>query len=103
MELDIENFGSINEAHIKLRKINIIAGVNGSGKSTSSKLLSCFLTANSKDGHYLSNNSIYERFVSFIAIIMLIPDVGINNVKPKNRSIIADKRTFPPMLSFLAL
>lgn len=66
MELDIENFGSINEAHIKLRKINIIAGVNGSGKSTSSKLLSCFLTANSKDGHYLSNNSIYERFVSFI-------------------------------------
>ena len=66
MTLDIENFGSIDEAHIKLGKLNIIAGVNGSGKSTSSKLLSCFLTATSKEGYFLSNNSIYERFVQFI-------------------------------------
>lgn len=66
MILDIENFGSIGEAHIKLGKLNIIAGVNGSGKSISSKLLSCFLTATSKEGYFLSNNSIYERFVQFI-------------------------------------
>ena len=66
MILDIENFGSIDEAHIKLGKLNIIAGVNCSGKSTSSKLLSCFLTATSKEGYFLSNNSIYERFVQFI-------------------------------------
>ncbi len=66
MILDIENFGSINEAHIKLGKLNIIAGVNGSGKSISSKLLFCFLTATSKERYFLSNNSIYERFVQFI-------------------------------------
>lgn len=66
MVLTIENFGAINNARIELKKINIIAGVNGSGKSTSSKLLSCFLTATSKEGHYLANNSIYERFVHFI-------------------------------------
>lgn len=67
MELDIENFGSINEAHIKLRKINIIAGVNGSGKSTASKLLFCLLYANSNDGYYLANEGIYDKYIDIIS------------------------------------
>ena len=66
MRLDISNFGPIKEANIELKKLNVIAGNNGSGKSTSSKLLSCFLTANSKEGYYLANKRIYDRFVSFI-------------------------------------
>lgn len=66
MQLNITDFGPIKEAKIKLNKLNVIAGENGCGKSTSSKLLYCFLTASSKEGNYLANNSVYERFVNFI-------------------------------------
>lgn len=79
MKLEINNFGPINNANIELKKLNIIAGVNGSGKSTSSKLLSCFLTANSNEGYYLANKSIYDRFVSLVFNWdMKISDFGNN-------------------------
>ncbi len=64
--LDINNFGPIKKAHIELKKLTVIAGINGSGKSTSSKLLSCFLTANSNEGHYLANKSIYDKYCEFV-------------------------------------
>ena len=43
--LEIEGFGLINEANIEINKINIVGGVNASGKSTASKLLYCYLKA----------------------------------------------------------
>lgn len=64
--LNIKDFGAIKQADIELRKLNVIAGFNGSGKSTSSKLLSCFLTATSKEGNYLANKSIFDKFNSFL-------------------------------------
>lgn len=66
MNLDINNFGPIKNANIELKKLNVIAGINGSGKSTSSKLLSCFITASSKEGNYLANTSIFNRFNSLV-------------------------------------
>lgn len=45
--LEIEDFGLINEANIEINRINVVGGVNSSGKSTASKLLYCFLKANS--------------------------------------------------------
>ena len=45
LRLDIEGFGLINDAHIEIGKINVVGGVNASGKSTASKLLYCFLKA----------------------------------------------------------
>ena len=49
MRLKINNIGPINEADINLGKLNIVGGVNGSGKSTSSKLLYSFLLAASPE------------------------------------------------------
>ena len=66
MILEISDFGPINDAKIDLKKINVIAGTNGSGKSTSSKLLFCFLTAISKEGIYLANRSLYDNLITFI-------------------------------------
>ena len=66
MNLDINNFGPIKKANIELKKLNVIAGINGSGKSISSKLLSCFITASSKEGNYLANTSIFNRFNSLV-------------------------------------
>ena len=62
MNLDINDFGPLNNANIELKKLNVIAGVNGSGKTTSSKLLYCILTSLSTEKEYLSNISIHEKF-----------------------------------------
>ena len=45
--LEIYDVGPISQAQIEIGKINIIGGKNSTGKSTSSKLLYCFLRANS--------------------------------------------------------
>ena len=45
--LEIKNFGLINEANIEINKINVVGGINSSGKSTASKLLYCFLKVKS--------------------------------------------------------
>ena len=45
--LEIDNVGPISYANIEIGKMNIIGGKNSTGKSTSSKLLYCFLKANS--------------------------------------------------------
>ena len=43
MILELENIGPIDSAKINIGKVNIIGGKNSTGKSTSSKLLYCFL------------------------------------------------------------
>ena len=43
IQLEIKNIGPIHEANIDLGKLNIIGGANSTGKSTSSRLLYCFL------------------------------------------------------------
>ena len=70
-KMEINNFCSLNKAIIDLKKLNIIAGINGSGKSISSKLLYCFLVANSKNGNYLANKSLSDRFNNIIEDIKL--------------------------------
>lgn len=46
LNLDVNGFGLINKAHIKINKINVVGGINSSGKSTVSRFLYCFLKAN---------------------------------------------------------
>ena len=47
MRLSLKDFGPIDEANIDLGKITVIGGENATGKSTTSKILYCFLRANS--------------------------------------------------------
>ncbi|MDR3223761.1 MAG: ATP-binding protein [Methanobrevibacter sp.] len=47
--LEIENFGEINQAKIDINKINVVGGINGSGKTTASKVLYSFLVSDSND------------------------------------------------------
>ena len=70
INLDITDFGPINKANIELKKLNVIAGTNGSGKTTSSKILYCFLTSNSDEKEYLANMSINRRIRSTINYLL---------------------------------
>jgi len=47
--MGIKNHRAINEALIKINKINVVGGINGSGKSTASRLLYTFLKTYSSD------------------------------------------------------
>ena len=51
-----------------MNQINIIGGVNSSGKSTSSKLFYSFLTSVSPKGAFLANKSINERLLPLMLI-----------------------------------
>ena len=49
INIKINDFGPINKADIDLNKINVGGGNNATGKSTTSKLLYCFLKSNMED------------------------------------------------------
>ena len=65
LTLEIENVGPISQAKIDIGKINIIGGKNSTGKSTSSKLLYCFLRANSNFNEDLLVEGIRPRLFRF--------------------------------------
>lgn len=59
--LKIRSAGPINEANIELRKINVVGGVNGSGKTTVAKILYCFLKVlSAKKDQYLHKELVHE-------------------------------------------
>ena len=75
--LEIDNVGPISHAKIDIGKINIIGGKNSTGKSTSSKLLYCFLRANYDHNEDLIVRAIsprLRRFASDLEKYEIIPD-----------------------------
>ena len=68
--LEINDFGKINEASIEINKINVVGGVNASGKSTASKLLYCFL----KSISLKRNDYIYSKVISDLNYLIKYAD-----------------------------
>lgn len=66
LTLKIENVGPISQANIDIGKINIIGGKNSTGKSTSSKLLYCFLRANYDHNEDLIVRAVFPRLRRFV-------------------------------------
>ena len=62
MRLSLKDFGPIDTAEIDIGKITVIGGENATGKSTTSKILYCFLRANSKKRQEIT----YEYIVNLI-------------------------------------
>ena len=58
VNFQIENINPINKINIDVGKINIVAGQNATGKSTVSKLLYCFLKANSNARQVFAYNAL---------------------------------------------
>lgn len=77
--LEINDFGKINEAKIEINKINVVGGVNASGKSTASKILYCFLKANSVDIKDFILASSLPRINEFINIMTHPDPSGVNH------------------------
>ncbi len=55
VNLEIKDLGVINKANINIDKINVVGGINNSGKSTASKLLYCFLKSPDSPEDLLEN------------------------------------------------
>lgn len=70
LKLEIDGFGLINKAKIDIGKINVVGGVNSSGKSTASKLLYCYLKAMSLTRKEYALEAILptlNKFVNYMA------------------------------------
>lgn len=66
MNFQIRNFGPIDEANLKIGKINVVGGHNATGKSSASKLLYCFLKASSNKRQDFAYESLSSRLSSII-------------------------------------
>ena len=64
--LSINDFGPIINAKININQINVVAGINATGKSTISKILYSLLTAISKEGDFIANNNMKKLFEDYI-------------------------------------
>ena len=49
MKIKLNDVGSINNVEIDISKINVVGGVNSSGKSIVSKLMYCYLKSEKDD------------------------------------------------------
>ena len=88
IQLNIRDFGPITEANMNINQINVIGGSNASGKSFTSKLLFCFLTALSNKGKQIENDGLYVSFDTFITRwVDKFPISSLNTVEYSNEEL----------------
>lgn len=71
MNLKITDYGAIESADVNIKRINLVGGINNSGKSTASKLLYCYLKSklsNQPLGQLIESEGLKNpKFVEFEA------------------------------------
>ena len=80
LNLEIKGFGKINEANIKLNKINVVGGINSSGKSTVARLLYCYLKANVLNNEEYVRKVILDKLDMIDGGISLSPDITLSDI-----------------------
>ena len=65
LKIEFKDVGPIANANLEINRINIVGGQNSTGKSTASKLLYCFLKANSSNRDKLVAPSLLEALDDF--------------------------------------
>ena len=101
----INNVGPVANANIKIGKINVVGGKNSTGKSTSSKLLYCFLRSNSSDRQDLAMESLYSEIRRLRMILgRYLSDESLDSIRMYQREIdvheLNDLVEFYEMLKF---
>lgn len=104
VKVNIENFRAINEAEIKINGITLVAGENGCGKSTLSKLL-YFLYKTVSNYENIVEKQLLNNLNSMLIYIELIVLEGRlpQKIKRDIREMIIEYRTNPKQSDWLDL
>lgn len=84
INFQIKNFGPINDLDVDIGKINIVSGYNATGKSTASKILYCFLKANSNKRQDFA----YDALSKSIRSILFRLNRDVNRFERRNMDVI---------------
>lgn len=79
LNLKIKGFGPINMTQMSIGKINVIGGLNATGKSTTSRLLYCFLKGCTLNRKTFAYSLIYSEMLS------VVTSSHARNITPDNR------------------
>lgn len=80
LNLEIKGFSPINKANIELNKINVVGGINSSGKSTVARLLYCYLKADVLNDEKYIRNVLKDKLKMIGEGIKLSKDISLRNM-----------------------
>ncbi len=84
----IKNVGPVANANIDIGKINVVGGKNSTGKSTSSKILYCFLRANSSNRQDLAIGSLFSEIRRFDMLLgRYLPEENLESLRMSRREV----------------
>lgn len=113
LNFKLKDFGQIRNADMNLGKINIVGGLNSSGKSTSSKILYSFLRANSNTKKEVAEPDLVKNLLDFTLDLLRFSSrawidddencekvcdkieqiLDSDSVKSKHREVVGNKKT----------
>ena len=79
INLELNNFGCISNANINLGKINIVGGLNSTGKSTCSKILYSLLRSNSKSRKLLSEDTLVPEVLQLGLLLINFSNTALED------------------------